>query len=196
MTQEEPICKFCLDTNESKRNPLIEPCDCRGSMQFVHEQCLTRWRRLNPTRNADICLLCFHPYRLGIGEVLEHLPDESSFIILFLRYPIILCFAVNYVGVMHYSLLPKQNIYLFFEVYQYIFQGCFFVLFARIWKVKNKTMYWQAWNCRSFYTIVLIHVLCNYYIHTHEIYAFLPLNWVMGYYYSKHRQILYQLNHL
>ena len=194
MTQDAPICKFCLEPMETKKNPLIEPCHCRGSMQFVHEQCLSRWRRLNPARNADMCLLCFHPYRLAIGEVLEHLPDESSMLIFFLKFPLLLCGTVNYLGAVQYSMLHKHNMYLVFEYYQYIFQAVFFCLFLGIWKVKNKRLYWNAWNTRTTYMILLFHLLCNYYIHAHELWAILPLNLAMGFYYRKHRDVLQRLN--
>jgi hypothetical protein len=196
MTQEAPICKFCLDTSETRKNPLIEPCDCRGSMQFVHEQCLSRWRRLNPARNADICLLCFHPYRLAIGEILEHLPDESSLVIFLLRFPFLLCFTVNYLGAIQYSFLYKHNMYMVFEYYQYIFQAIFFLFFATIWKVKNKRLYWKAWNTRTAYMMLFFHLVCNYYIHAHELWAIVPLNWTMCYYYRKHRSVLHTLNNL
>ena len=179
---------------ETKKNPLIEPCHCRGSMQFVHEQCLTQWRRLNPARNADKCLLCFHPYRLAIGEVLEHLPDDSSMLIFFLKFPFFLCGAVNYLGAVQYSMVYKENVYLVFEYYQYIFQAIFFCLFFMIWKVKNKRVYWQAWNTQSTYVFLFFHLLCNYYIHSHEILAVIPLNWVLGFYYKKHRDTLDRMN--
>ena len=196
MTQEHPICKFCLETTETRKNPFIEPCDCRGSMQFVHEQCLTRWRRLNPARNSEICLLCLHPYRLAIGEILEHLPDETSLLIFLLRFPILLCFTMNYIGVLHYSFFWKQNMYDVFEVYQYIFQAVYFLLFMSIWRVKNKRAYWQAWNCKTLYAMAAMQLFCNYYIHKHEVYAIVPLNWIMGYYYKKHRDTLQTLNTL
>lgn len=195
MTQDNPICKFCLDTSDSKKNPFIEPCECRGSMQFVHEECLTHWRRLNPARNADFCLLCMQPYRLAMGEILEHLPDENSFLVFLVRYPFLLCFTVNYCGAVQYTLYYRQNSLTILEIYQYSFQAIFFFLFSFIWKVKQKRAYWKAWRCPSAYCMVLLHLISNYMIHQHDIYGIISLNLALGYYYRKHRKILEHLNH-
>ncbi|OII72530.1 zinc C3HC4 type domain-containing protein [Cryptosporidium andersoni] len=43
------FCRICLSDDgdlldcEDNFNPLICPCDCRGSMQYVHLQCLRKW---------------------------------------------------------------------------------------------------------------------------------------------------------
>ncbi|KAF7700659.1 E3 ubiquitin-protein ligase MARCH5 [Cucumispora dikerogammari] len=41
----ESICKICLE-NEGNHNEdvLISPCKCKGSIKFVHRECLRRWR--------------------------------------------------------------------------------------------------------------------------------------------------------
>ena len=36
---EAPCCRICGGEDQ----PLCQPCDCQGSMQFVHETCLRRW---------------------------------------------------------------------------------------------------------------------------------------------------------
>lgn len=192
--QDNPICKFCLDSNNLRRDPLIEPCDCRGSLQFVHEQCLTRWRRINPTRNADNCPLCLEPYRLAIGEILEHLPDETRLITFFLRYPFLLCCSVNYLAALQYSFIPHGNTLFFIEYYQYIFQLLYFILFIIIWKVKNKKLYWKQWNSFLVFAMIGIHLMANYHIHTHDFLAIVPINIALGFYYQKHKSVLLKLN--
>ena len=37
------LCRFCLNDQFEEENPLITPCDCSGSMKFVHFQCLKTW---------------------------------------------------------------------------------------------------------------------------------------------------------
>ena len=37
-----PTCRICLDGFE-EGNPLIEPCQCRGSVQYIHVDCLVHW---------------------------------------------------------------------------------------------------------------------------------------------------------
>ncbi|KAF4658293.1 hypothetical protein FOZ61_005719 [Perkinsus olseni] len=36
------VCRICFD-EESPDDPLLRPCDCRGSVKFVHKNCLQRW---------------------------------------------------------------------------------------------------------------------------------------------------------
>ena len=37
----ERVCRICFEI-ESKNNQLIEPCNCSGSMKFVHEDCMKK----------------------------------------------------------------------------------------------------------------------------------------------------------
>ncbi|KIO33975.1 hypothetical protein M407DRAFT_166160 [Tulasnella calospora MUT 4182] len=41
--KERPTCRICLDDEESKS--LIRPCHCRGTMQYIHIECLDAWRK-------------------------------------------------------------------------------------------------------------------------------------------------------
>ena len=36
-------CRICLDEAEDVDNPFIAPCNCAGSMRFIHLQCLREW---------------------------------------------------------------------------------------------------------------------------------------------------------
>ena len=39
---EQICCKICL-SEEEQNNPLISPCSCTGSMQYIHLDCLKEW---------------------------------------------------------------------------------------------------------------------------------------------------------
>ncbi|CAI2359843.1 unnamed protein product [Moneuplotes crassus] len=50
------ICRVCLDEDEirNEENPLIAPCSCSGSVQYIHLNCLKQWNRSNrKTREAE-----------------------------------------------------------------------------------------------------------------------------------------------
>ncbi len=70
MAQEPILCRFCWETSNTKKNPLIEPCECSGSIRFIHERCLNRWRYMDPGKNAEKCLLCLSPYNLRFTGVI------------------------------------------------------------------------------------------------------------------------------
>lgn len=45
---------------------LLSPCKCKGSQKYVHEECLSAWRRADPTqkRNYWECPTCRYRYKL------------------------------------------------------------------------------------------------------------------------------------
>ncbi|XP_004972376.1 probable E3 ubiquitin ligase SUD1 isoform X2 [Setaria italica] len=59
--EEEDACRICHLPGEADR-PLRHPCACRGSIRFVHDDCLLRWlatRRGSSTASASsICEVC------------------------------------------------------------------------------------------------------------------------------------------
>ncbi|KAI7901199.1 uncharacterized protein BX663DRAFT_115545 [Cokeromyces recurvatus] len=54
------MCKICLESDPI--NSLISPCQCKGSIKYVHPHCMARWRKalLRTGRENDIyhCQLC------------------------------------------------------------------------------------------------------------------------------------------
>lgn len=39
----EVACKICLMDTFSEENPMITPCTCKGTMRYIHLECLQRW---------------------------------------------------------------------------------------------------------------------------------------------------------
>ena len=39
----ELVCRICYGNDNEPTNPLINPCDCSGSMKYIHYLCLTTW---------------------------------------------------------------------------------------------------------------------------------------------------------
>ena len=39
-TKSKPLCRICLSEEHEKENPLIHPCNCDGTMKYIHLQCL------------------------------------------------------------------------------------------------------------------------------------------------------------
>ena len=194
MPQDTFVCRFCLESRNTKKNPLLEPCECRGSIRYVHELCLLRWRRQDPARNAELCRLCMTPYRILVEYNLEHIPDEFTIALWLLRFPIGLCFLVNYPLLLQLSFTHKDHIQLFFQAYQFLFQLVYFVLFLREWRVKNKVLYRKLWYHWSLMIHILFHVACNGLLVQGQYIAIIPLNTVLGMYWRRHRHILLQIN--
>jgi hypothetical protein len=47
--EEEDLCRICQIAGGSPTNPLLEPCGCVGSLQFVHQECLKKWLKVKIT---------------------------------------------------------------------------------------------------------------------------------------------------
>ncbi|CAN0410013.1 unnamed protein product, partial [Hapterophycus canaliculatus] len=43
--EEEPECRVCRGDDEGGARPLAHPCRCRGSIKYVHQDCLMEWLR-------------------------------------------------------------------------------------------------------------------------------------------------------
>lgn len=57
---DDPVCRICFETEPAV--DLFSPCGCTGSTQWVHRQCLDRWRAVaNPACNA--CEVCNVEYK-------------------------------------------------------------------------------------------------------------------------------------
>lgn len=50
----EDICRICLGEAEDSE-ALISPCDCSGSVKWVHQRCLLRWMKSRDDENCELC---------------------------------------------------------------------------------------------------------------------------------------------
>ncbi|RVX21079.1 putative E3 ubiquitin ligase SUD1 [Vitis vinifera] len=51
--EDEDVCRICRNSGDSD-NPLYYPCACRGSIKFVHEDCLLQWLDRSKTRRCEV----------------------------------------------------------------------------------------------------------------------------------------------
>eukprot|EP00937_MAST-01D_sp_MAST-1D-sp2_P002332 g2332.t1 len=74
-----PECRVCRG-EETPDNPLFSPCNCNGSIKFVHQACLEQWLEQSGKVSCELCEYKFHfsrrfatdaPARLPTLEVLE-----------------------------------------------------------------------------------------------------------------------------
>ena len=63
---EELVCRICRCPG-TPDDPLFHPCRCRGSVRFVHEDCVVAWLRRRA--RAD-CELCHTPFTFEPGATL------------------------------------------------------------------------------------------------------------------------------
>lgn len=56
-------CRICLDES-ANRYDFIAPCNCKGSAQFVHRECLDKWRSAREDKAFSKCTECLREYKL------------------------------------------------------------------------------------------------------------------------------------
>eukprot|EP01125_Pyxidicula_operculata_P013664 TRINITY_DN4538_c0_g1_i3.p1 TRINITY_DN4538_c0_g1~~TRINITY_DN4538_c0_g1_i3.p1 ORF type:complete len:756 (+),score=108.24 TRINITY_DN4538_c0_g1_i3:39-2270(+) len=73
-SEESDICKVCRCPGEDG-NPLFYPCDCKGSIRFVHQDCLVQWLKHS---NSQKCELCRKQYKF-VPVYSQDAPSVLSF---------------------------------------------------------------------------------------------------------------------
>ncbi|XP_043540868.1 probable E3 ubiquitin-protein ligase MARCHF10, partial [Chiloscyllium plagiosum] len=74
---EGDLCRICLIPGGTPLNPLLEPCKCVGSLQFVHHDCLKKWLQAKIISGADLaavttCELCKQTLKLDFDNFDVH----------------------------------------------------------------------------------------------------------------------------
>lgn len=56
--EEAPSCRFCYEGEATETNPFLMPCACRGTLSYIHLQCLLKWRATttNPEFVSNCCV--------------------------------------------------------------------------------------------------------------------------------------------
>ncbi|KAF1765112.1 hypothetical protein GCK72_005064 [Caenorhabditis remanei] len=62
---QEPAkyCKFCFGTEEDSTLSFVHPCRCRGSIHWVHNQCLSMWFAKANAVQQVMCIQCQTRYQ-------------------------------------------------------------------------------------------------------------------------------------
>ncbi|KAG7540451.1 Zinc finger RING-CH-type [Arabidopsis thaliana x Arabidopsis arenosa] len=90
---EEDVCRICRIPGDTD-NPLRYPCTCRGSIKFVHQDCLLQW--LNH-RKARHCEVCKHPFSFS-PVYAENAPTRLPF------QEFVVAIATKFFRVLHFFL--------------------------------------------------------------------------------------------
>ena len=64
-------CRICFATENTSNNPLITPCDCKGTLKYVHKNCLQHWREDDEDEERaafNMCLVCKREYKIKKKE--------------------------------------------------------------------------------------------------------------------------------
>ena len=64
------ICRICHLSDEAKKESLIKVCLCRGTLEFVHQSCISKWVQ----HSKELMCVCGYELRTR----LEKLPGKLT----------------------------------------------------------------------------------------------------------------------
>jgi hypothetical protein len=198
MTEPEKICRFCLCNKQTRKNPLISPCNCKGSLEFVHLKCLNRWRRMDVLRNGRLCSLCQTDYAFLPPFIMETIPQTNTIFLYCLNYPGLVLVTYNYIYAVALSSNKSMSDQIFLQaVYitsQYVFHFVYFFFLFTEWNVVNRQMYWR--QLKTLWTPVLIafHMFL-FTLLQNDVFILAPfISFYMGIYWKIHLRLLENIN--
>ncbi|ODV58793.1 zf-C3HC4-domain-containing protein, partial [Ascoidea rubescens DSM 1968] len=92
--QEENTCRICR-CEGTDDDPLFYPCKCRGSIKFIHQDCLMEW--LNHSKRDPVCDICHTPYKFRIIYD-ENMPNFVPIHLILKK------FFINLKNLLHFSI--------------------------------------------------------------------------------------------
>lgn len=141
-------CRFCLETGNTKKNPLVAPCECKGSVEFVHRACLVRWARIDPAQNAQTCTICKQPFTIELLPQYEDTTVGTQTENIVLHHYTVVAIGFHYFSLS--LLLDTKKLGEFPQAFYQstllanIFSHAFYVrLLYTLWRVKNVRIYWD-----------------------------------------------------
>lgn len=75
--QHQHTCRICL---EDYPFDFISPCNCSGSLQYVHKTCLDEWRLRHHADHSNRirCQECLAPFNYEVDDSIDTFPDFLS----------------------------------------------------------------------------------------------------------------------
>lgn len=153
----DSFCKICLETHsDHEMDFLISPCNCKGSMQYVHRECLRRWRYFKRNQKLiNSCDQCTHEYEV----VDEFIPRGNLVSFLSIVFLILSIYSIHYI------------IHTLLEAYVYTYKVYFIkgytslaheFLMGQIKSQDNKTLIFLEKTLKD-YSITKTIVLCSFF---------------------------------
>lgn len=192
-----PYCRICYEAYQTTRNPLIVPCDCKGSLQHIHRRCLLRWALTHETSPETVCHLCSQRYRIGGTDRLESIPEDGGTYQVILQNPVALIIVAHYVSILMLNAIPKHLHKSRFAIYAGWGHACIHLLylglFASSMRIRNMALYTVYW-IRHYAVVPVLHfILYKLYTYGYNEFGYVADLWLGAYWYA-HQQVLRKIN--
>jgi hypothetical protein len=91
-------CRICL--SEENEKDIVSPCDCKGSVKYVHKECLQKWVDVKGSLKCDICkerynLSRFQKVDIILNNFMRSLGIFLLIIVLIVLFPIVIALMIK-----------------------------------------------------------------------------------------------------
>jgi len=201
MTVPTPQCRFCLEEGDTTApfNALIAPCECIGSVRFVHRNCLRRWFSMNPEANSLRCSICHAPFKGWAIPVMEEMPQLDSYTYLTFRYFSLIGGIVQYMLTIEHMvqrLMSTEEVAFYRSLYALtVFQLMYAALFIRYFSVRNRILYLKIMRYSTLPTLIMCHLaFLSIFLSMRDIASPYAIYCIMNAYWKEHLRILNDVN--
>jgi hypothetical protein len=185
-------CRFCLESETSPTDDMIEPCACRGSVQYVHQLCLTKWARIDPENNATNCSICKFPFTIRLVMEREVIPVTNT-LSLFVVDQTIMSSMLFHAGFAAACRVPFtiEN----FKLGQICFNAIYAYSYVINVSIKNIPLYRRHFFTSLFPLITITYIYLSYRLMYHsELGYSAALNISMNLLWREHLRLLRLIN--
>jgi len=194
-------CKYCFESEETQANPLITPCECRGTSEYVHYNCFIRWIIIAPETKKSLCPICNSRYILNPLEDLEDIPEELPRSIAYSSNPIATVGILHYVYVLiisRFRSFSYQDACILYIGLQYIYHMSWYYIFTRNTYIKKKVLYIRTAMLSNSGILPTLHFSAGLLTIFFPESCFMVgpiLNLIFQFHWANHVSILKEMNH-
>ena len=150
LEEYQKTCRICCSSERSGQ--MLSPCNCKGTLSYVHSYCLINWIDVSQSDECEVCLTEYECNELATDYTNPKYPSLQTLFISSLKIP------KNELKMNCYSFLFYLNpfITLFGQIILY-----FFLLLALISDVKSIVNYIHRNILTSNSLLIIAFWLCN-----------------------------------
>ena len=152
-------CRFCLETDSTPSNPFVSPCNCIGSVRYIHQMCLYRWILIEPSAKKMSCSICNKRFQLD--NPIENVPQKNALSLIILWNPIIVMLVIQYIKMVWFITGPNP---LYSAIFKHVAetQLAFHVMYGSLAvmnvRINRPETYW-AISRAKYVGLVLYHLI-------------------------------------
>ena len=151
-------CRYCYESTP----PLITPCNCDGSVKYIHKSCILRWATIDGRLDHSklICSLCTTPYDIPRIQ-LERFFTGTYAVDLLLYNSAGVSVLINYFSIL-YGVHVGQGISERLMAGQFYIYLLYCILYGMYVRIHNIELYLSIYKERHAYIYPLIQLYSCY----------------------------------